>query len=105
MWKGQNQYIDKNDPYGGRGGSIGRASASRSNGVHEVRIPSGAQEQFVRDFPSQKCRADSLSVCPTPVCIHKNVRTLKIMQSMSDFDGLGKHENNQHVLVPPKIDR
>ena len=65
----------------GRGGSIGRASASRSNGIPwpEVQIPSGAQVKFV-SFSESKCCADS-SVCPTPVCIstHKNVRTLKIL--------------------------
>ena len=45
--------------------------------------PSRAQEQFMRVFPSQKCCADSLLVCPTPVymCTHKNdhVRTLKVL--------------------------
>ena len=54
--------------------------------------PSGAQVKFGRVFPSQKCCADSLSVCPTPVCIHTHMndqlRTLKIMKSMSEFGGL-----------------
>ena len=36
----------------------------------EVRTPSGAQEKIVRDFPSQKCCAVSLSVCPTRVYTH-----------------------------------
>ena len=49
---------------------------------HPVTL-SGAQDKFVRVFLSQKYCADSLSVCPTPVCIrtHKNdhVRTLKVM--------------------------
>ena len=53
-------------------------------------------------FLSQKCCADSLSVCPTPVCIrtHKNdhVRTIKILQSMSEYGGLQKHEKTQHAL-------
>ena len=65
--------------------------ALRGNGVArlveiqrpEVQTPSEAQEKFVRVFLSQKCCADSLSVCPTPVCIrtHKNehIRTLKIL--------------------------
>ena len=36
----------------------------------QVRTPSGAQETFVRVFPSRNCCADSLSVCvQTPVCI------------------------------------
>ena len=36
--------------------------------TNEVRIPSGALETFVRGcfFSSQKCCADSLTVCPTP---------------------------------------
>ena len=44
---------------------------------------SGAQDKFVSVFPRPKCCADSLSVCPTPVCIlmHKNdhVRTSEIL--------------------------
>ena len=27
-------------------------------------------------FPSQKCSADSLSVCPTPVCVHARTRMI-----------------------------
>ena len=57
-------------------------------------------KKTVTVFPSQKCCTDSLSVCPTPVCIrtHQNdhVRTLKILQSMSEFGGLRKHENTAH---------
>ena len=57
----------------------------------------------MRVFPSQKCCADSLSVCPTPVCIRKHtidhVRTLKIMWSMLEFGGLEKHEKAQHAHV------
>ena len=47
---------------------------------------------------SHKCCADSLSVC---IRTHKNdyVRTLKILQSMSEFGGLHKHEKTQHALV------
>ena len=56
----------------------------------------------LRVFSSQKCCADSLSVCPIPVCIrkHKNdhVRTLKILWSMSEFGGLWQHEKTQHAL-------
>ena len=56
-------------------------------------------------FPSQKGCADSLSVCPTYVCIRthteNHVRTLKILYSVSELGGLSKHENNQHALVPP----
>ena len=70
---------------GGRGGSVSRASASRSNGFHDTRFKP-RQEQHKKKLwvvPSQKCCADSLSVCPTPVCIctYKNdhVRTLKIL--------------------------
>ena len=66
-----------------RGGSVGRASASIKIQRTKVRIASGAQEQFVIVYPSQKWCADLLSVCPTPACIrtHKNdhVRTLKTL--------------------------
>ena len=52
-------------------------------------------------FFSKKC-ADSLSVCPTPMCIstHKNdhVHTLKILWCMSVVGGLQKHEKTQHAL-------
>ena len=48
------------------------------------------------------CCVDSLSVCPTPVCIrtHKNdhIRTLKILYSMSEFDELRKHKKIQQTL-------
>ena len=63
----------------------------------------GAQEKSVKICPSQKCCADSLSVCPAPVCIrtHKNdhVRTIKILLSMSDFGELRKHEKTHPALV------
>ena len=43
----------------------------------------GRSTRIIRVFPSQNMCADSLSVCPTPVCIrtHKNddVSTIKIM--------------------------
>ena len=57
---------------GWRDGSIGRPLDLRSKGL-KVRIPSGAQEKCVC-FQGQNCCTDSLSVCPTPVCIcmHKN---------------------------------
>ena len=52
--------------------------------------------------------ADSLSVCPTPVCIRTHITdhvcTLKILQSMSEFGGLWKHKNNQHAPVPPNTE-
>ena len=48
----------------------------------KVRIPSGAQGKLWT-FPSQKCCADALSVCPILVCTrtHKNddVRTIQIL--------------------------
>ena len=59
--------------------------------------PVWSTRQICVSFSESKCCADSLSVCPTPVCIrtHKNdhVRTLKILQSTSEFGGLQKHEN------------
>ena len=64
-------------------GSIGRASGSRFYEISDLSSnPSEAQETSVSSSESNMC-ADSLSVCPTPVCMrmHKNdhVRTLKIM--------------------------
>ena len=69
---------------GWQGGSVGRASDSRSKDQRfEPRLCQEHKEKYVRVFPSQKSCADSLSVCPTPVCthMHKNddVRTLKIL--------------------------
>ena len=69
--------------------------ATGSNPVRSTRT-------ICESFSESKCCADSLSVCPTPVCIptHKNdhVRTLKILWSMSKFGGLRKHEKTQHAL-------
>ena len=59
----------------------------------------------MRVFPSQKCSPDSLSVCPTPVCMYTSTqkndhaRTLKILLSISEFGGLRKHDKAQHALV------
>ena len=67
----------------GRGGSLGRASALKSNGFHDQRFESRPEhKQKLWEFSESKCCADSLSVCPTLVCMictHKNVRTLKIL--------------------------
>ena len=72
-------------------------SDSRLKKKTEVRIPPGAQEKLV-SFSESKY-ADSLLVCPTPICIctHKNdyVRTL----SMSEFSGLRKQEKTQQTLI------
>ena len=47
-------------------------------------------------------RVKMLSMCPTPVCIrtHTNdqVRTLKILWSMSRLGGLRKHEKNKNSM-------
>ena len=63
---------------------------SRSNGFHDQRFKPRLEHK--NKFVSESCCADSLSVCPTPVCIHlhKNghVHTL---QPMSEFGGLRKH--------------
>ena len=69
-----------------RGNGVAQLVERRTQGpvdfMTRVRTPSGAQEKL-GVFPSQKCCADSLLVCPTPVCIriHENdhVRTLKIL--------------------------
>ena len=59
--------------------------------------PVRCTRKTVRVFPGQKCCADSLSVCPTPVCVHTHtndhVRTLKIpyrspCQSSVDYGSL-----------------
>ena len=48
--------------------------------------------------PSQKCGAESLSVCPTPECIrtreNDHVRKLKILYSISEIGGLWKHQKD-----------
>ena len=74
---------------------IGDPKAEGSNPVR-----SSSKKLWV--FPSQTGCADSLSVCPTPVCMKDHgthgtdpvvhVRVRWIIQ---------KHENHQHALVPP----
>ena len=69
---------------GCQGGSVGRASTRdpKTRGSNPVR---GTRTHCEKSFPEPKCCADSLSVCPTPVCIrtHKNdhVRMFKIICS------------------------
>ena len=45
--------------------------------------PHQEHKKTLRVFPSQKCCADSLSVCPTPMCVHTHtndhIRMLKIL--------------------------
>ena len=52
---------------GWRGGSIGIASDSRFKDWRFEPRPH-REKKIVKVFPSQKCCADSLSVCPTPMC-------------------------------------
>ena len=49
----------------------------KTRGSNPVR---SKKKKIVRVCPNKKCCADSLSMCPTPVCIRTNdyVRTLKI---------------------------
>ena len=55
--------------------SVGRASDSRSKQPEVRTAPASvAQEQFVTVFPSQRRSAESLSVCPTPVCTRTHGR-------------------------------
>ena len=65
--------------------------------------PVRSTRKICESFSELKCCAYLLLVCPTPVCIrtHNNdhIRTLKIPQSMSEFDGLRKHKKTQHALV------
>ena len=56
---------------GWRGGSLGRASDSRSKGPRFESRQEHKKQLWV--FPSQKC-ANSLSVCPTPVCIYTHAQ-------------------------------
>ena len=71
----------------------------KTRGSNPVRRTS---KQFCEGFPESKCCADSLLVCPTPGCIitHKNdhIRTLTMLWSMSEFEGLWKHKKTQHAL-------
>ena len=57
--------IDLGGMSGGRGGSIGRASASISNGFHDQRFESRPEHNNIscENFSESKCCADSLSVC------------------------------------------
>ena len=68
------------------GGGVAQLLERRTtDSMIRVRITPGAQGKLNDFFPSQRC-ADSLSVCPSPVCIrtHKNdhVRTLKKILSV-----------------------
>ena len=86
------------------GGSIGRALNSRSKDPGFKPWPRQEQKNnWWEFFRVKKCYADSLSECPTPVCIHthtnRHVHTLKILLSMSEFGGLRKHKKTQHALV------
>ena len=83
-------------------GLMHKPDETRGTGLNPVR----STRTICDSFSESKSCADSLLVCPTPVCIrmHKNVRTIKMLQSMSQFDGLWKHENNQHALVPLKTE-
>ena len=54
---------------GGRGGSIGRASASRSDRLYDQSSnPVRSTRKICDSFSGSKCCADSSAVCPTPVC-------------------------------------
>ena len=72
---------------------------------HRTRDPkirgSNPSRSTRKSFPESKCCADSLSVCPTPVCLrtHKNdhVRTLKIPQSMSRVWWITGNTNTLHT--------
>ena len=108
---------------GGRGGSIGRASASRSNGFHDDRFESRPEHKHnVWEFFRVKINVLTRCRCAPLPCVyvrtHKNVRTLKILQAMSEFGGrLRKHENTAHrnkkhtpkrgspVLMAPRFPR
>ena len=62
-----------------RGGSIGTASDSRSNanGFHDPSSnPVRSTSKTYEFFPSQTCRADSLSVCPPPPCVYARIRMI-----------------------------
>ena len=71
-------FIYKSDPLLGDGDWLNGYSVGleiQKTPPTEVRTPSGAQEKLVSLFPSQKCWADLLSVCPTYrvcICTHKN---------------------------------
>ena len=85
----------------GRGGGLSGYSVGPEIQRPEIRTPSGAQVTFVRVFPSQKCCAHSLSVCPTPPCEHARIRMItyarrpcRPCQSSVDY---GNTKKTQHV--------
>ena len=57
--------------------------------TQDQKIPSGAQEKFVWVVPSQKCSADSLSVCPT-ARVHNNYTHARIRIITSEICGFAK---------------
>ena len=78
-------------PIGWRGGSIGRASDSKSKGPRFKSRPEHNKNKS-EFFLIQKLCADSLSVCPTPTCIHRHkndhvrtVRSCSPRQSSVDY--------------------
>ena len=83
--------------------SYGPLPTTPRAGIHRALYPRvnpvSSTRKMCQIFLVKKCSADSLLVCPTPVCIgrHKNdhVRTLKIL---SEFGGLRKNEKTQHAL-------
>ena len=84
-----------NTPTGWRGCSIGRASDSRIKGP---RFESRQEhKKNVLYFPSQKCCADSLSVCLSSVCIREWSRT-HVKDRVVHVRGWRKHDKSQHTL-------
>ena len=75
-----------------------RTQDPKTRGSNPVR----STRKICQSFSESKCCADSLLVCPTPMCIctHKNdhIHMLKILQSMSEIGGLQKHKKTQHAL-------
>ena len=81
---------------------VERRAQDSMTSVTRVRTPSGAQEKC-EFFRVKNVGLTRYRCAQPPSCIrtHKNdhICTLKILQSMSEFGGLRKHERNQHLLV------
>ena len=67
-----------------------------SQSMNRVPIPPATQEKL-NDFFRVKHGAMTCRRCAQPPCVC--ICTLKILQSMSEFGGLRKHEKTQHALV------
>ena len=95
--------VTRSHKTGWRGGSIARASDSRSKDQRfEPRQEHNKHIMIGVFFRVKNIVLTHRRCAQPPVCIrtHKNdqVRTLKILWTMSEFGGFRKHEQTQHAL-------